>query len=486
MIIVKGKNAEQEESLNIRDIFHENCALAAAFNIEKASEKVRDMLTDMEERGEKGAGIVSSDTKRLYHRRRIGSVSIQFNDTNHDFELPGIVAIGHNRYATQGDSNLVANVQPLVAFRSKYGPFAIAHNGTVLNYEKFEKELVEKGSVFQSTSDSELFLHYICQSNKETIEEALLEVVHKIKAAYSLLVITPNKIIAVKDIYGIRPLCFARYEKGFLIASESMAFYQFGIKNFYELSPGGMVVFDLNRPKSFSLDDFAIQQNFTYNKKETEAFCAMELIYFANPRSCFKKLIIEDFRIESGAMIFKENPQITGDLVIPILDSGKQAAWGFAQASGIKYYEALQRKHKYSMQKRSFTAPSTEERIGVVNRKFNLRNDIVSGKRVVLVDDSIVRAVTMKVLINIFREAGASEVHVVISSPPISNICPFGMDYQNTEELIAHKKNVDEIREEIGADSLHYLSLKGLNSITSKHSIGICSGCFCKGSYPIK
>lgn len=480
MLYLKGK-PEEEIGFNLREIMHENCALAAAVDVYNASYKVYECLLSMENRGEAGVGIVSRSGDEFYQRRRVGSVSTQFNGLKEDdfaTEIVGRIAIGHDRYPTQGNHLAIDNIQPLIVEKSKYGPFAIAHNGTLVNTKKIEKNLMKRGAVFQSTTDTELIIHLIATSGKDTMDEAIRYALNKIKTSYALLIMTKEKLYAIKDRFGVRPLSVAKFKNGYLICSETYAFDQFPeAKHIFDVSPGEMIVFHRG-----SQEIERIQY-----AKPNEHFCIFEGIYFSNPRSCYNRAYHEDFRFETGCQIALENPQISGDVVIPILDSGKHAALGLADALGIEYNELFQRTHSYKiLQSRSFTAPTFDERKRIVEKKLNLRKGSVVGKDVIIVDDSIVRSTTMKILVEILKNAGARRVIVCIASPPITNICPSGMDYQETTQIIAHGKTIDEIKNIIGADELIYLSLSGLKKVVNRtYKCGICSGCF-GGKYPIK
>jgi len=480
MYYLKG-NLEEETTFDLREIMHENCALAAAVDVYNASYKVYECLLSMENRGEAGVGIVSRSGDEFFQRRRVGSVSTQFNGfTEDDFasEIVGRIAIGHNRYPTQGNHLAIDNIQPLIVEKSKYGPFAIAHNGTLVNTSKIEKDLMKRGAVFQSTTDTELIIHLIATSGKDTMDEAICYALKKIQTSYALLILTKEKLYAIKDRFGVRPLSVANYKNGYLVCSETSAFDQFPeAKHVCDISPGEMVVFHKGS-KEIERVQYA---------KPRKLSCVFEWIYFSNPRSRENGVYHEDFRKETGRQIALENPQIYGNVVVPILDSGKHAALGLAEELGIKYNELFQRTHSYKiLQSRSFTAPTFEERKRIVEKKLNLREGSVAGKDVIIVDDSIVRSTTMKILVERLKNAGARKVTVCIASPPITNICPSGMDYQETTQIIAYGKTIGEIRNIIGADELIYLSLNGLKKVVKRtYKCGICSGCF-GGKYPIK
>ena len=485
VLFIKGDTIEEELGLDVRGIMNEECALAAAVDVYNPSFMVYKSLLFMENRGEGGVGIVSRMGEEFFQRKKVGSVSTRFNDFEEDDfsrKLPGRIAIGHNRYATQGNSKSLGNVQPLIIEDSKYGPFVIAHNGTLVNTKEIKKELIDNGAIFQSTTDTELIIHLIAHSGKATIEEAIMYALERVETTYALLIVTQDKLFAIRDKYGVRPLSVAKFKNGYLICSENYVFENIpGAEFMYDIDPGEMVVFSKGK---------RIVERRQYSDPD-EHFCIFEAIYFSNPRTRHKDVYHEDFRIETGKQIAREMREsgldIQGDYVVPILDSGKHAAWGLSKESGIEYRELFQRTHSHGiLQERSFTATTPEERKTIVEMKLNLRRDKVKGKNVIIVDDSIVRSTTMKILVEKLKNAGANKVVVCIASPPITNICPSGMDFQDTEQLIAHEKTIEEIRERIGADGLVYLSVEGLKKVIKKtYNCEVCSGCF-GGKYPLK
>lgn len=471
---------EEEICFDMRKMFPENCALAAAINMDSASYRVFQCLIAQEHRGESAVGIISKKGRNFSQKRRIGSVSTQFSKyKQEEFNnaLPGRIAIGHNRYPTHGNHLDVANVQPLIIEKSKYGSFAIAHNGTLVNIEEIENMLLEGGAVFQSATDTELLVHLIANSGEKTMDEAIIYALRKVEAAYSLLILTEEKLYAIRDRFGVRPLSVAKCGKGYLVTSETVAFDQFPEAKFlFDVTPGEMIIFRKGK-KDFIRMKYA---------EPDECFCIFEGIYFSNPRTLYHGYYHEDFRRETGRQIAIENSGIEGDMVVPILDSGKHAAIGLARGLGIPYEEVFQRTHSYKiLQSRSFTAPTFEERKRIVEQKLNLKKGEIEGKDVIIVDDSIVRSTTMKIIVQILKKAGAKRVIVCIASPPITNICPNGMDYQETNQIIAYSKTIEEIRSIIEADELVYLSLNGLYEVVKRtYGCGICSGCF-GGKYPV-
>lgn len=478
----------EEPNFNFRDLFSENCGLAAAINLPSASWVAGQLITLIEKRGEKGGGVVSEQQGKLYERRRIGPFSIQFRDFDEKRfrqELPGNNAIAHCRYATKGDPGLVANVQPLIVTESKYGFFAIAHNGTLVDVKNLKLELKKKGCKFDATSDTEILIHLILSSGEKKIEDAIVYAVNRVSCAYSLLVITRNKVFAIRDRYGVRPLSIAKLGSGFMVCSETVSFDQFPDAKFLrDVKPGEIVIFKKG------LENFT---SLIYAQAE-EFYCIFESIYFSNPRSKYKGVYNEDFRKKIGAELALENPELEGDLVVPILDSGKHFAQGLAYVlstrfdvhHGDLYEEVFQRAHEpLGGQSRSFTATTTEERILIIRKKLHLKKEAVEGKDVIIVDDSIVRSHTAKIIVEMLRQAGAKKVTFCVCFPPIVNVCPNGMDFQTRGQLIAYKRSLEFIRKEINADQLIYLQVPGLYKVVAEtYASGICGGCF-GGSYPV-
>jgi amidophosphoribosyltransferase len=445
------------------------------------------MLLLQQHRGEKSVGIVSSHDHNLFFRKRMGRVYEQF-DKNYDFsELPGKVAIGHNRYATKGASDDKSNIQPLVFRDSKYGQFAVAHNGTLSNIDDIKARLIKGGALFQSTTDSEVLAHLISQSKKKTIEDAILSELADIHPSYSLFVFTPNQLFAVRDKYGVRPLSVARLKEGYLVASETCAFRMFDDSEYLrDVRPGEMVIFNKSTIKT---SDGFKSIKFADSK---ESFCSFECIYFSDPRSEYNGFMHEDFRFLCGEKVYTENKDLfnslrnEGSLIVPILDSGKHGARGLSNASGIPYKEIFQRRHNTPTgQGRSYTSSSDWEREYVAMMKLDLRREEIKDKTVISVDDSNVRGKTATINNQRLRRAGAKRIINVFMSPMISEPCYYGMDHQTHDELIASNyKTLDAIAENIGSDLAIYISLQGLkDTFKQTYNCGICTGCF-GGEYP--
>ena len=370
------------------------------------------------------------------------------------------------------------NIQPFFFHDTKYGPFAIAHNGTLANAKSIRENMISNGVVFQSTTDSELLGHLISHSNKKTIDDAIIGMTNDVKAAYSLLVFTPEKLFALRDRFGVRPLSIGKLDGGYLVCSEDYTFDQYpDCKHVRDVDPGEMVIFERD-VKDFRSIKYA---------DDKEHFCVFESIYFSHPRTTYNEFFNEDFRMELGRQLYNENPDLKGDVVVPVLDSGKHAAWGLSEAMNVPYREHFLRVHNPPrINLRSFTSATDEERIKTAYQKLHLRKEAVNGKSIITVDDSIVRSTTISIINQRLRDAGAKKITNCISSPPIVNICPYGMDFQDTQQLVAYHNSIDEIREKIGSDELIYLSHGGLKDVVKRtYDRGVCMGCFGE-KYPLK
>lgn len=427
-------------------------------------------LYALQHRGQESAGIVASSKGQLRVHKDLGLVSQVFREENIK-SLIGSSAIGHCRYSNTG-SNCIENTQPCI-INSEFGEISLAHNGNLINSHELKSKLISSGiSDFASTSDSELILKTIASSEGFTLEEKIKNGSQDLIGAYSLVLLTKDKLIGVRDPFGIRPLCLGVYNgDGFVLASETAALDTIGAKHIRELDPGEIVTLSKN----------GVESNFIDSKKS--AFCIFEYIYYARPDSVLENSnYVGLARIEMGKKLAQEQP-VNADIVVPVLDSGEFAADGYSHESGIEKVNALV-KNRYVG--RVFISPDERLRSQGVHIKLNVIRPLVEGKRVVIVDDSIVRGTTTPKVVALFRENGAKEVHVRISSPPIKGHCSLGIDTANPEELIAFQmnSNVERIREAIGADSLGYLSFGGLSEAMGKSLDTYCHGCF-SGSYPI-
>jgi len=445
----------------------EDCGLFGVYGHPQAAWLTYLGLYALQHRGQESAGIVSSDEANVFTHRGMGLVNKVFNEEALH-SLGGHLAIGHNRYSTMGVST-IANTQPLLVNFFGEG-IAISHNGNLINAVELREKLESGGSIFQTTMDTEVIVHLLTKFTKSLGKrKALLKALRKVKGAYSLLMLTNNEIIGVRDPRGFRPLVIGKLKKSLLFASETCAFDLIGAKYIRDVKPGEMVVVNSEGVESFSLaPSKAVSQ------------CIFEHIYFARPDSLVFGENVHSVREKLGRRLSYEHP-CKADIVISVPDSGTSAALGYAQESKIPFAIGLTRNHYIG---RTFIQPLQFVRDMEVKIKLNPMKDVLKGKRVVLVDDSIVRGTTSKKIIRLLREGGASEVHFRISSPPIKFPCFFGIDTPVQRELIASSRTVEEIKEELGADSLGYLSLKGLLSCV-KNKENYCTACF-TGDYPLE
>ncbi|MHB1419143.1 MAG: amidophosphoribosyltransferase [Bacillota bacterium] len=424
-------------------------------------------LYALQHRGQESAGIAVTSGQDIDLYKDMGLVAEVFNDRILE-GLVGTLAIGHVRYSTTGSSS-VTNAQPLV-FRYRRGVVAVAHNGNLTNAQELRQMLSSTGSIFQSTTDTEVIGNLIARHGQGTIEDALLKCVDDCKGAYSLLFMTPDKLIGLRDPHGIRPLCVGKLGNSYIICSESCALDTVGAEFIRDVAPGEMVVIDKDGMHSIQTI-----------KARKQALCIFELVYLARPDSVIDGQTVYLGRQEMGRQLAKEKI-LDADMVIAVPDSGTAAAMGYAEASGIPFTEGLM-KNRYSG--RTFIQPSQKMRDQGVRLKLNPIRQLLRGKRVILVDDSIVRGTTSKQIVQMLRDAGVQEVHMLVSSPPILYPCYYGIDTSGQGELIAAQQNIEQIRQYIQADSLHYLSLEGMLGAMSGNQEGFCVACF-NGKYPVK
>ena len=428
-------------------------------------------LFALQHRGQESCGIVVNDDGVFSSFKDTGIVNDVFTPQRLAALGEGNMAIGHCRYGTTG-SNGRLNAQPIVVNHIK-GRMALAHNGNLVNSYELRSELELEGSIFHTTSDTEVISYIITKERitAPSIEQAVNSAMNRIKGAYSLVIMSPSKLIAARDEHGFRPLCYGQTPDGaYVVASESCALDTVGAKLIRDLRPGEIVVFDKNGVRSIT-DHF---------DKAPEKFCVFEYIYFARPDSVINGCSVHSARLRAGAFLALEHP-CQADVVVGVPDSGIDAAIGFSRQSGIPYGIGLI-KNKYIA--RTFISPGQKSREDKVRIKLNPVADTVKGKRVVLIDDSIVRGTTCARIVNILREAGAKEVHMRVSAPPFIEPCYYGTDIDSREGLIANKFTVDEIAKEIGADSLGYLSVDNVTKLCGcGDTRGYCTACF-DGKYP--
>lgn len=453
---------------------HEECGVFAIFEKENTNvaSSVYYGLFALQHRGQESAGIAVCKDGIIKQIKGLGLVNECFNKENIRSINEGKMAIGHVRYSTTGGNN-INNVQPIVIQHNK-GNLALAHNGNLTNASVIRKSFEENGAIFHGTSDTESICYSIVKERIQSgsIEEAIEKTMYKIKGAYSCVAMSSTKLIAFRDPNGFRPLCLGRTSTGgYVIASESCAIDSVGAKFIRDLKPGEIVVITNNGIESI-----------TTHCGHKHSLCVFEYIYFARPDSTIEGINVHEARVNAGKILAKEAP-VEADVVIGVPDSGLDAALGYSQASNIPYGIGFI-KNKYVG--RSFIAPDQKERENAVKIKLNVVKETVQGKRVILIDDSIVRGTTSARIIKLLREAGAKEVHMRITAPPFKYPCHFGTDVDSQEHLIACKyDSVDKINEFIGSDSLAYISLKGVHELASDSKCTYCDGCF-SGKYPIE
>lgn len=449
--------------------FTEECGIFGIVGDPEAATLTYLGLHALQHRGQESAGIAVWDEGNLRSYRQMGLVHEVFNDTILK-GLRGSVAIGHVRYSTTG-SSILKNAQPLVV-EFRHGPIAIAHNGNLTNARKLRIELEEEGAIFQSTTDTEVVLHLISRSNHRSLAERILASLRKIKGAYSFLILAEGKIFAARDPYGFRPLVVGKRGDAWVLASETCAFPLVEARFVEEFPPGVMRIYS---PEG--VDEFVIAE------VNTPRPCIFEHIYFARPDSYVFGENVYEFRKALGEELARESP-VSADLVVPVPDSGVPAALGYARATGIPFEFGLIRSHYVG---RTFIEPEQRIRYFGVRLKLSALPEVLRGKRVVIVDDSIVRGTTSRKIIELVREAGAREVHLRISSPPITHSCFYGIDTPTQTELIAHNLSVPEIASYIGCESLGYLSMEGLMRVAGSRGPylkSFCHACF-SGEYPV-
>lgn len=420
-------------------------------------------LYALQHRGQESAGIAVSDGENIEVHKGMGLVMEVVSEEDLQ-KLQGKMAIGHVRYSTAGSSSQ-ANAQPLVVHYQK-GMMALAHNGNIINARELRDELTQEGAVFQTTVDTEVIVQLIAKYSRRTIEDALVKTMLDLKGAYTIVLISEDKLIGVRDPYGIRPLCIGQIEGRYCLASESCALDTIGAEFVRDVEPGEII----------TIDEKGLHSRQGLPKGKT-ALCAFEYIYFARPDSNIDSVNVTESRRRMGIELAKECP-IDADIVIPVPDSGTSAALGYAEESGIPFAQGLL-KNRYVG--RTFIKPNQDMREVAVRIKLNANAQVIKDKRVIMVDDSIVRGTTSSRIVEMLRKAGAKEVHVLICSPPVLYSCYYGIDTAEREKLIANKMDLDEIREYVGADSLHYLSEEGV--LRALGDLPVCLACF-NGDYP--
>ena len=449
----------------------ENCGLFGIYGDPEAAEKTYFGLHSLQHRGQESAGIATSDGECIKRYARMGTVGRVFRGSTGALKkLANPIAVGHVRYSTTG-SSVAANIQPMLVEYSR-GQVAVAHNGNLINASLLRDEYEAYGHIFSSTSDTEIMVHLLAKPSHVGKDDPLAHVLRHLQGAFSLLFLFPDRIEAARDSYGIRPLCIGRTKKGaYVVASETCALDTIDAEYIRDVEPGEIVTLDKN----------GISSRFFVEKESIKpAHCIFEHVYFSRQNSRIFGESVHEVRKRLGRQLAIEHP-VQADVITPVPDSGTSAAVGYANESGINFDMGFVRSHFVG---RTFIAPSQQMRDMAVKLKLSVVKEAVNGKRVIVVDDSIVRGTTTKGKIKQLRAAGAKEIHMRVSCPPIKNPCFYGVDFPTKEELIANNRTIDEIRDFLEVDSLGYISAEGMLSCTSLPADHYCTACW-TGKYPI-
>jgi amidophosphoribosyltransferase len=447
------------------DHFHDHCGVFGVFGNDEAAKLTYLGLYALQHRGQESAGIASTDGANLHVHKAMGQVQEIFTP-GVITQLPGAAAIGHTRYSTAGDTALM-NAQPVVIDCNK-GKLALGHNGNLTNAIELRKRLEHRGSIFQTTSDTEVIVHLIARSAARNLSGAIADALNQVEGAYSLLLLTRDEIYAIRDPRGFRPLNLGRIDGAWVVASETCAFDLIDAEYVREVEPGEMVRISRSGVESIR-----------FAPEKPHQYCIFEHVYFSRPDSIVFGRPVNQSRERLGRLLAREHP-VEADIVAPVPDSGVPAAVGYAAEAKIPFRMALIRNHYIG---RTFIEPEQAIRDFGVKLKLNPVRRMLEGQRVILVDDSIVRGTTSRKIVRMVRDAGAAEVHVRISCPPTISPCYYGVDTPRREELIAAQKPVEEIRKFLGADSLGYLSLESLRAAVEDNEAKFCTSCY-TGSYP--
>ena len=448
------------------DKFHDECGVVGGYGHPDAANLVYLGLYALQHRGQESAGIVASNNGKMHLEVGMGLVADVFSDTRLK-KLPGNLAIGHNRYSTTGVSR-IKNAQPcLIEYAG--GTMAMGHNGNLVNAPEIRKELGAEGAIFQSTNDSEVIVHLMAQSRRNTFVDRAVSALSQVKGAYSIVLMSENELIAARDPHGFRPLCLGKLDGAYIVASESCVMDLVEAEFIRELEPGEL----------FLINKSGIQSFFPFQKTATKQ-CVFEHIYFSRPDSYLFGNSVYSTRKLMGQALAEEEP-VEADVVVPVPDSGVISAMGYSEESGIPFQMGLIRNHYVG---RTFIEPQSQIRNFGVKIKLNAVKNIIKGQRVIIIDDSIVRGTTSKKIVKMLREVGAREVHVRISSPPTTHSCFYGIDTPTKGELIASNMNTDQTCEYLGADSLHYLTLEKMLDVFGSQRDDFCAACF-DGRYPV-
>ena len=439
---------------------NEECAVAGIFNVPGAAKLAYFSLFALQHRGQEAAGISSSDGKKMHTIKDRGLVTQVFDD-NKLAPLKGHMAVGHTRYSTAGDDSIL-DAQPVYA-RYDLGEMAIVHNGNLTNAQSIRDKLISKGAIFQTFMDTENLIHLIAKSDEDKLIDRIIDAVKKIEGAYSLIIQSRSKMFAIRDPHGFRPLSMAKKDNGYAVASETCAFDLIGADFIRDIKPGELVVFEKDKePQSIQV------------LEPTPKHCIFEYVYFARPDSNVYNQNVYQLRKNMGMELAKEST-VEADMVIPVPDGGVPAAIGYAQQSGIPFEMAIMRNHYVG---RTFIEPTQEIRNLKVKMKLSPIKSMIEGKRVVIIDDSIVRGTTSRKIVRMLKDAGAKEVHFRVSSPPTTDPCFYGVDTPEKDKLIASHMSNQEVCDYIGADSLAYLSVDGLFESVKGSNDNYCTACF--------
>lgn len=450
------------------DKIHDHCGV---FGIHAPEEEVGRLtyygLLALQHRGQESAGIAACNNQHITLHKSMGLVDQIFTEEIIN-ELTGQAAIGHTRYPTEGASD-ISNAQPIL-LTSSCGEFALAHNGNLVNYKQLKKNLLDKGHCLNTTTDSEVIARLIAEAKGNTFREKLINGIPQLKGSFSLVILTQNKLYAIRDQWGVRPLALGKVNgNGWVVASETTAIESIGAETIREVEPGEMIEFSEKGLESFH-----------HIKNKKTGFCIFEYVYFSRPDSVINNCLVHQSRVRAGQLLAKSNP-VKADFVIGVPDSGTSSALGYSQESKIPFQEGLIKSRYVG---RTFIQPAQRIRNLGVRLKFSPLGRVLKDKKIILIDDSIVRGTTLKQIVKMLRSKGVKEIHLRITSPPFKHPCFLGVDVSRYKELIANNNTVEDIRKELGADSLAYLSLEDL-----KKSIGnkmqFCTGCF-TNRYPVR
>ena len=448
------------------DKFHDECGVVGVYGHPDAANLVYLGLYALQHRGQESAGIVASNNGKMHLEVGMGLVADVFSDVRLK-KLPGNMAVGHNRYSTTGVSR-VKNAQPCLIEYSG-GTMAMGHNGNLVNASEIRKELGAAGAIFQSTNDSEVIVHLMAQSRRNSFVDRAVAALSQVKGAYSIVLMSENELVAARDPQGFRPLCLGKLDGAYIVASESCVMDLVEAEFIREIEPGELIL----------INQFGVKSFYPFQKAPTKQ-CVFEHIYFSRPDSYLFGHSVYSTRKLMGKALAREKPA-EADVVVPVPDSGVISAMGYSEEAKIPFQMGLIRNHYVG---RTFIEPQSQIRNFGVKIKLNAVKPVIEGKRVIIIDDSIVRGTTSKKIVRMLREVGAREVHVRISSPPTTHSCFYGIDTPTKGELIASNMDIDQTCEYLGADSLHYISLEKMLEIFGEQKDDFCAACF-DGRYPV-